>query len=662
MINNFKNKLQRIIISISFISIITITFILSFINSTTIKETEINNMSNTSKNISSSFNNILSTINSNLDILSKQNNIITFDKDLAPSTLESINKQNSFINYVVLIDSQNNVVLPSNYTASFSTKDIPIISKSLSDGVIRYSDISYNQNNEGFFYCSYPIKSGNNIIGILLASINVKELETVFTNLNTTNESLNYSLFSKKGNLLLSNINNPTFVTEAKNTSKINYSTLPIIKNLINNTQTSEISTILNSKGIFTSSGLENLDIGYVIMKPYNNLLSLYFRHYLISFSICIILLVIVYIIILKTLQNITDPIEDFSFALNELSQGNLDCELSSSLTKRKDELGELGQIFNIFSTKLQEIIYQLKWDTSILNEYSTTIYTLVSDNNIQQDKTSEMVKDVTSNISENLKSLNESLETLDNLGDNVENIVANLQTLNAVVIIANESSKNGASQIQETQTSIKDVALQSENINKKMLYLTSISKEICTFTTTIMDIAEQTNLLALNSAIEAARAGEFGKGFSIVAEEIRKLAEETSMASINITNLVDNIQKEIVSTSNIVVEMNSKFSELVINSTSTFNNINDIHLKTTNSKICVEKITSIVNTQSAELDESMKFLKGILKSIDDTTIMYEAISSSLRTQRLSLDKLTEMSTSLSDISTKINKDISYFK
>ncbi|WP_442780494.1 methyl-accepting chemotaxis protein [Bacillus sp. Au-Bac7] len=173
--------------------------------------------------------------------------------------------------------------------------------------------------------------------------------------------------------------------------------------------------------------------------------------------------------------------------------------------------------------------------------------------------------------------------------------------------IITSESSIKGRKQLDQV---IEETVALKDSVNEIKTSVGSLeanSREIGDIVAVITSIAEQTNLLALNAAIEAARVGEHGKGFSVVAAEVRKLAEQTKLSSSNITNLVLSTTKQIEDVVKQINEVNSKTLSANQNVQETVNSFDEI------------LSASIVSTEKNEQNnKEMSNFSNILKEIGE--------------------------------------------
>jgi methyl-accepting chemotaxis protein len=202
-----------------------------------------------------------------------------------------------------------------------------------------------------------------------------------------------------------------------------------------------------------------------------------------------------------------------------------------------------------------------------------------------------------------------------------------------------------GGKAVEDTVSKMKDIAMVVKNTSTSIEKLGSSSQAIGEIISVIDDIADQTNLLALNAAIEAARAGEQGRGFAVVADEVRKLAERTSDATKQIAKMIKGIQQEtqdavlVMQTGTKEVENGIKLADdagnslrlIVSSSQELINMITQISAASEQQSATSEEISKNVNSISKVISESARQIEDIAESSDNlsqqTVLLTELMS-----------------------------------
>ena len=388
-------------------------------------------------------------------------------------------------------------------------------------------------------------------------------------------------------------------------------------------------------KHIFNSDGKE--EGLFLLGKPISevdiaiNDTSFAFMKIIIIVLIALFIVLLILVLILKTV--VAKPVNDLAGVAKGLSTG--DGDLTKRLeVKSTDEIGETSRHINSFIGKVQNVVSKVMISGQQTASEINDITKNIKDMNAHMDDERKIVHNTTK-ISESIHSLLE--HSVEDSINTVEKVNASIKTLD----IAHDT-------IEELVTNVNEAAAKEHEMALSLSQLSKEAEDVKSVLTIISDIADQTNLLALNAAIEAARAGEHGRGFAVVADEVRKLAERTQYSLSEIHATINVIVQSIIDTG-AQMERNSQSINQLVSVT------NEVENKISDTVVYIKDAVQIAKnseTDSKDLADSTKNIISNINSINEIS----------HKNNLSLHDIDVKATELQNGAKELNEQLNLFK
>lgn len=457
---------------------------------------------------------------------------------------------------ILLVDSKTgNVLYSSSKEADYGTnlltgsykntnagKAFQDIQNSNDKNFVTITDYEFYSpsNNKPISFIAAPIFKGDEKIGVLIFKMGSNKINEIVSN-NNKWETLN---LGKSGEVILIGpdykVRNTTRFWDSDKDEKIKVAKSDVLLREIRTTGTeqaiagkTDISSYndyhnIQSIGAYTPLNIGNLKWG--ILVKVDQAQAFLPANKLRNFVILILSIVVVVIIISSFVisSNIATPMIKMSKVVLQIAQGDLTVELPKE--RRSDEMGTLleatSDMLDHLRAQTKEIINVVNVLASSVSEITVSLTQVTTG----AEETSAAVSETTATVEEVKQTVYVSSEKTKNVSNSAK------QSL--------EISKSGSRSTEETLVGMNVINSQMQAIAESIIALSEQSQNIGELIESVDNITEQSNILAVNASIEAAKAGEHGKGFSIVAQEIRNLSEQSKHGTKQVRSILKDIQK----------------------------------------------------------------------------------------------------------------------
>ncbi|WP_248927059.1 methyl-accepting chemotaxis protein [Paenibacillus hamazuiensis] len=572
------------------------------------------------------------------------------DKNHILSVLKQIGEVDQEVEYYAYVDKDANSTNWSGQTSNVAEREYYIKAKSTKKPAI--SDMLINQKTGKYIIVvSVPLLDGDNFLGTINCVLNPTILGNLTNQIKIGNTGLGY-LWSESG----------TFISHPKEDhygkKMDDFFSPEQVQQFKDTVFQNDVGTVdfVNSEGKHKLAAYSTVPTtGWKVMVTQDSQEVYAARDQFLK--ICVVILVVACIlVVLVSLiagRQVSKPLLVISGALRQAAEGDLTSRLG---VRTRDEIGQISESVNVMFDSISAMIRQVNQTSEHLAASSEEL-TAISAQNVESSKQIGISLDnVVGGSEKQAQAAQQNVAAMEEMSVGITRIAGSAASVSDAALSSSEEAKQGNVVVQKAVAQMDAIQTTVKRTSSEISQLGELSSKIGEIVHVIGEIANQTQMLSLNASIEAARAGEHGRGFSVVANEVKKLADQTKTASANIAELIEEVQKTtdkaihamqegvdvVDSGTQLMTQVGSVFETIYSSIQHVTEQIQEISASTEQISAGTEQVTSSMNEVASISDKSFTNAQAIAASSQEQLASMEEISASSETLSQMAQELQE--------------------